>query len=315
MFMPMRAGIKMLISSAARGEVEPKSGKGNASSAETDMVLLHGTHWLFLFPRASAAAAPPTLAIASNRANSPSTHGGNDNGYQHSARHLLLRRNDKPPAASYGFENNVVILSADFRPGATAVQSGGSPPIAGFTGIRSLYHLCGHRHDGILTNFCAMLMTLRSRSVLPTFIAKRLRGFLGTMLGNIPDPLHPALCRSPMLQASPAVPRARRVEGTQVPCCVFDSNRDLARFVAQTVAGIIRQKNAAGSDTPCSACRLGSTPVGVYRELIRILIAKRGSIFRHVITFNLDEYFGRCNRRSCKATTAGCTSISSGNHA
>jgi glucosamine-6-phosphate deaminase len=72
-----------------------------------------------------------------------------------------------------------------------------------------------------------------------------------------------------MLQASPAVPRARRVEGTQIPCCVFDSNRDLARFVAQTVAGIIRQKNAAGSHAVLGL-PTGSTPVGVYRELIRI---------------------------------------------
>jgi glucosamine-6-phosphate deaminase len=93
-----------------------------------------------------------------------------------------------------------------------------------------------------------------------------------------------------MLQASPAVPRARRVEGTQVACCVFDSNRDLARFVAQTVAGIIRQKNAAGAHAVLGL-PTGSTPVGVYRELIR-LHREEGLDFSQVITFNLDEYYG-----------------------
>ena len=93
-----------------------------------------------------------------------------------------------------------------------------------------------------------------------------------------------------MLQASPAVPRTRRVDGTLIPCCVFDSNRDLARFVAQTVAGIIRQKNAAGSSAVLGL-PTGSTPVGVYRELIRIH-REEGLDFSQVITFNLDEYFG-----------------------
>jgi glucosamine-6-phosphate deaminase len=93
-----------------------------------------------------------------------------------------------------------------------------------------------------------------------------------------------------MLQAAPAVPRARRVGGTQIPCCVFDSNRDLARFVAQTVAGIIRQRNAAGS-LAVLGLPTGSTPVGVYRELIR-LHREEGLDFSQVLTFNLDEYYG-----------------------
>ena len=93
-----------------------------------------------------------------------------------------------------------------------------------------------------------------------------------------------------MLQASLTVPRARRIDGTQIPCCVFDSNRDLARFVAQTVAGIIRQKNAAGSHAVLGL-PTGSTPVGVYRELIR-LHREEGLDLSQVITFNLDEYYG-----------------------
>jgi glucosamine-6-phosphate deaminase len=93
-----------------------------------------------------------------------------------------------------------------------------------------------------------------------------------------------------MLQASPTIPRAHRVGGTQIPCCVFDSNRDLARYVAQTVAGIIRRKNAAGSPAVLGL-PTGSTPVGVYRELIR-LHREEGLDFSNVITFNLDEYYG-----------------------
>ena len=81
-----------------------------------------------------------------------------------------------------------------------------------------------------------------------------------------------------------------RVGGTQIPCCVFDSNRDLARYVAQTVAGIIRRKNAAGSPAVLGL-PTGSTPVGVYRELIR-LHREEGLDFSNVITFNLDEYYG-----------------------
>src|SRR3989338_4941982 len=34
----------------------------------------------------------------------------------------------------------------------------------------------------------------------------------------------------------------------------------------------------------------GSTPIGVYRELVR-LHSEKGLSFRHVVTFNLDEYW------------------------
>ena len=112
-----------------------------------------------------------------------------------------------------------------------------------------------------------------------------------------------------MLQASPAIPRAHRVGGTQIPCCVFDSNRDLARYVAQTVAGIIRRKNAAGSPAVLGL-PTGSTPVGVYRELISTRTARKGSISR-TSSLSISTNTTGCNQPSCKATTAGCTNTSS----
>ena len=39
-----------------------------------------------------------------------------------------------------------------------------------------------------------------------------------------------------------ATAAARRVPGVQIPCYVFDSNHELARHVAQTIAGVIRER-------------------------------------------------------------------------
>jgi glucosamine-6-phosphate deaminase len=49
---------------------------------------------------------------------------------------------------------------------------------------------------------------------------------------------------------------------------VVDEHDDIARLVAARIAALIREKNAAGE--PCSASPPASTPIGVYRELIRM---------------------------------------------
>jgi glucosamine-6-phosphate deaminase len=82
----------------------------------------------------------------------------------------------------------------------------------------------------------------------------------------------------------------RRLLGTHVPCYVFEHSRDLARGVAQTVANLIRERYSFGQ-TAVLGLPTGSTPVGVYRELIR-MHREEGLDFSGVITFNLDEYFG-----------------------
>jgi glucosamine-6-phosphate deaminase len=85
-------------------------------------------------------------------------------------------------------------------------------------------------------------------------------------------------------------PAARMVPGTQIPCYIFDSNRDLAANVAQTIAGTIRERNAFGQ-MAVLGLPTGSTPLGVYRELIR-MHREDGLDFSGVVSFNLDEYYG-----------------------
>ncbi|MCO6457695.1 MAG: glucosamine-6-phosphate deaminase [Pirellulaceae bacterium] len=83
---------------------------------------------------------------------------------------------------------------------------------------------------------------------------------------------------------------ARFVPGTCPPCYVFATTNDLAREVARQVAELIRERNASGQPAVLGL-PTGSTPVGVYRELVR-LHQEEGLSFERVITFNLDEYLG-----------------------
>ena len=99
-----------------------------------------------------------------------------------------------------------------------------------------------------------------------------------------------SLASSKTPTAHSATPAACRVPGTQIPCYVFESNRDLARHVAQMIASIIRERNAFGQKA-VFGLPTGSTPLGVYRELIR-MHREEGLDFSNVITFNLDEYHG-----------------------
>jgi glucosamine-6-phosphate deaminase len=82
----------------------------------------------------------------------------------------------------------------------------------------------------------------------------------------------------------------RRLLGTHVPCYLFDHSRDLARGVAQTVASLVRERASFGRQAVLGL-PTGSTPVGVYRELIR-MHREEGLDFSNVVTFNLDEYYG-----------------------
>jgi glucosamine-6-phosphate deaminase len=82
----------------------------------------------------------------------------------------------------------------------------------------------------------------------------------------------------------------RRLPGTKLPTYVFASSKDLSRHVAQAVAAIIRERGARGQ-TAVLGLPTGSTPVGVYRELIRMHREEQLDL-AHVVTFNLDEYYG-----------------------
>jgi len=69
----------------------------------------------------------------------------------------------------------------------------------------------------------------------------------------------------------------------------FEDHAALTRAVAQRIAELIRARQAEGRRAVLGLAT-GSTPVGVYRELIR-LHQEAGLSFRGVITFNLDEYY------------------------
>ena len=70
---------------------------------------------------------------------------------------------------------------------------------------------------------------------------------------------------------------------------VVDDHEHIARLVANRIATLIREKDAAG-ESAVLGLATGSTPIGVYRELIR-MHRDEGLSFRHVATFNLDEYY------------------------
>ena len=88
----------------------------------------------------------------------------------------------------------------------------------------------------------------------------------------------------------PAETTARPCPGTKIPCYIFRSADDAGRHVAQLVANTIRERNSYGRYAVLGLAT-GSSPVSVYRELVR-LHREEGLDFSRVITFNLDEYYG-----------------------
>ncbi|HEX6106668.1 MAG TPA: glucosamine-6-phosphate deaminase, partial [Gemmatimonadales bacterium] len=70
---------------------------------------------------------------------------------------------------------------------------------------------------------------------------------------------------------------------------VVQDHDELGRLVAARIATLVRER-AAGGRPAVLGLATGSTPIGAYRELIR-LHREEGLSFRHVLTFNLDEYF------------------------
>jgi len=75
-----------------------------------------------------------------------------------------------------------------------------------------------------------------------------------------------------------------------IPVTVFEDRLAAARAVAAEVAGLIRTRQSEGR-TVVLGLATGSTPVGLYAELVRLHREEHLS-FAHVITFNLDEYRG-----------------------
>src|SRR5437016_10577669 len=79
------------------------------------------------------------------------------------------------------------------------------------------------------------------------------------------------------------------VPHTKIPTLLFSTSSHASRHVAVMIESLMRQNNSAGQPTVLGL-PTGSTPVGLYRELVR-LHEENGLDFSRVVTFNLDEYF------------------------
>ncbi len=88
------------------------------------------------------------------------------------------------------------------------------------------------------------------------------------------------------MHAPPAENRQRE----RIPTEIFPSAADACRGLASEIAGAIRERAKAGRSFVLGLAT-GSTPVRLYRELIRAH-REDGLSFGNVVTFNLDEYYG-----------------------
>ncbi len=75
----------------------------------------------------------------------------------------------------------------------------------------------------------------------------------------------------------------------KIPVTVYTSSADASKAVAREIAELICEKTARG-ETTVLGLATGSTPTGVYDELVR-LHKDEGLSFKRVVTFNLDEYY------------------------
>lgn len=74
----------------------------------------------------------------------------------------------------------------------------------------------------------------------------------------------------------------------RVPVVIVEYDQ-IASTIARRIAEIIRERNAEGRAAVLGLAT-GSTPIGIYRELIR-LHRNEGLDFSNVVSFNLDEYY------------------------
>jgi len=74
----------------------------------------------------------------------------------------------------------------------------------------------------------------------------------------------------------------------RVPVRILEDHEAIARELAARIAALIRRRAQEGRSAVLGLAT-GSTPVGIYRELIR-MHREEGLDFANVVTFNLDEY-------------------------
>lgn len=76
----------------------------------------------------------------------------------------------------------------------------------------------------------------------------------------------------------------------KIPTTIFGNAEEASAGCAREVATLIRERQRTGQ-TIALGLATGSTPVGVYREWIR-MHREEGLSFANIVTFNLDEYYG-----------------------
>jgi glucosamine-6-phosphate deaminase len=75
----------------------------------------------------------------------------------------------------------------------------------------------------------------------------------------------------------------------RMPVMILPDHEAVARVVAERIAQVMRRRQHEGR-RPVLGLATGSTPVGIYRELIR-MHREEGLSFADTVTFNLDEYY------------------------
>ncbi len=84
-------------------------------------------------------------------------------------------------------------------------------------------------------------------------------------------------------------PRPALLQKERLPVVIVEEYDEIASTIARRIAALIREKNARGEPAVLGLAT-GSTPIGIYRELIR-MHREEGLDFSDVLTFNLDEYY------------------------
>jgi glucosamine-6-phosphate deaminase len=99
---------------------------------------------------------------------------------------------------------------------------------------------------------------------------------------SLVEPLAPAGATAPKPIEGPR-------DRERIPTVILPDYDDLARLIAGRIVEVVRRETAAKGHCVLGLAT-GSTPLGIYRELIERY--RRGEVsFRNVITFNLDEYY------------------------
>jgi len=81
----------------------------------------------------------------------------------------------------------------------------------------------------------------------------------------------------------------REMNRSGISIKVYENRDQEAAAVAQRIADLVKSKRGKGEKAVLGLAT-GATPIGVYKELIR-LHREEGLSFQNVVTFNLDEYY------------------------